>query len=640
VFLFENYFFYVTFALIVGGAVATISCIPSSCMLFRQNPSTVFDAVQHGLLTTFGVFWLSIIVGKFYKLPIILPTLALFVLIVLGLCKQIYIKGYWLQVIFLSALGVTLFIMLGEVGSFISKWDGAAHQTMVTKMIAGETLLIGDTHRLDDRLQEYQMQPYYPHLIHSIIASNASAITHLGLSAQQCFLALSIALPFLSISTLVVAANRYGNGCNDLHSFALLLFALSVPATLFSQSHHGSFARAISSVVGIGMYVQFLGDFRKIAVVRKAFIIMLVFAIHLQGALFSVMLLIAEMVVFSYRRTSQVFSGFLWIAAIATMGIAIFLYGNSFYMGIVDHDALVDLFGTWRTEVISSISAWFIYSVHNLFAEPNKIHGVIKFCLMIVGCAYLWKIYPKILATLLLFILGCFFYIWLLLYLPEGRLIKLLASPFAGAVSRLYEGISIVVLLLAQIGLLRVLDFGVGNFKSSVVKITILFCVVAPAFLVQSRLVELAKKFDTLPRQELMIIESYIQSSRPGRSLIISNDNRYMALDNGYLIRSYLSYFDCPLPYDNSPECSKRINLVNSAVSAATHRKRLNDVDRMSLDYLMQYGYSHIYLVLRSTDNIGPSAILYEYNIQEGKFVRPLIIGDVSNLDAGLNKAR
>jgi hypothetical protein len=639
IFLFsEYYFFYITFALIVSGAVVTISCVPSVYVLSEQNSGTIFNAVQHGLLTTFGVFWLSIIAAKLFKLPIALPLLVLAVLVVVGVYRRIYNHAYWLQVMILSVLSVVLFITLGEVGSFISKWDGAAHQTMVTKMMADETLLLSDTHRLDEQLRDYQKQPYYPHLIHSVIASVASVLAWLGLSAQQCFLALSIALPFLSISALVVAANRYDENPSALHSFVLLLFALAVPATLFSQSHHGSFARAIASVVGIGMYAQFLGDFRKIAVIKKASIIVLVFAIHLQGALFCTILLIAEMIAFGYKKTPQFFSGFLCVAAIATMGVAIFLYGNSYYMGIVNHDALADLFGTWRAEVISSPSALVAYSANNLFGLPNKIHGAIKFSLMLIGGVYLWKNHPKVLATFLLFILGCFIYIFLLLYLPEGELIKLFASPFAGAVSRLYEGISIAVLLLAEIGLLKVLGYRVCNFKSSVLRIAIVACIVTPALLVQNGLVELAKKFDTLPRQELMIIQSNIQSSHSARALLISNDNRYMALDNGKTIRSYLSYFDCPLPYDNSPECSRRNKFASSVVDAANQQEILNVAERSILDFLMQDGYRHIYLISKQIDNTGSGAILYEYNNSKGNFIKLLDINDALNPVTGQSR--
>ena len=103
-----------------------------------------------------------------------------------------------------------------------------------------------------------------------------------------------------------------------------------------------------------------------------------------------------------------------------------------------------------------------------------------------------------VLITFFVFILTCFTYVGMLLYLPDGLLIKLLAAPFVGAISRVYEGISIVVLILASVGILRTLNFIISSLWHKTAGLIIVAWIMTPSVLVQFNLVQLAKSFDTI----------------------------------------------------------------------------------------------------------------------------------------------
>jgi hypothetical protein len=623
-FILNNYLEILLFAFTLGVSAAFIIFLwPFKTFLPEYfEVEDIFQVTQSGLYTLFTSFFISIVAAKLFSIPLITPFICLLPLSFFGLYRRIFVQGLGVQAAILGFISIVFFIALFQLGTFISKWDGAAHQTMVTKMMAGNSLLLGNTYRLDERLEGYAIQPYYPYLVHSIIASITEGFASIGMRAQQCFLALSVVLSFLSLSAVVVTANKYSNNRKVLYSFLILLFSLSVPATLFSEVHHGSFARAIATVFGIGIYAQMLGDFRGRTLFFKAAIIVLAFTIHLQGAIFVGALFLSEMICYGFDCGRKALFRFLIIVSISLLGIGIFLLNNTFYMGIVNHDAMHDLFEVWRIQVISSPYSWMTYSISNLFTSQGLLYGLIKFVLVVLGCAYLWKKYLRILTVLLVFILACFAYVGLLLYLPDGLFIELLATPFAGAISRVYEGISIAVLLLASVGMLRILNLRINSFRLRLVIFIVVAWVVAPSTLVQFHLAQLAKTFDTISSQELKEIELKVKESGKGKILIISEDNRYMALDNGSNIRSYLSYFDCPLPYDDSPECLNRLQFAKSLVAYIVNNRETTSEMNDGLNVLIQNGYENIYMLAKTEKNQVEGIAIYQYSFPNNIFLK------------------
>lgn len=614
-FIFNNIEQVALFAFTLGISATFIIFLWPLKPLLPEIPESedVFHLTQSSLCALFTFFFICIAVAKLFAVPLIAPFFCLLLLSIIGFYKYIFVKNLGLQATTLVILSIALFIVLFQLGTFISKWDGAAHQTMVTKMMASNTLLLGNTYRLDERLEGYSNQPYYPYLIHSIIASVTKGFTSIGMHAQQSFLALSVALPFLSLSALVVAANKYGNNNNILYSFFVLLFCFAVPAAFFSEVHHGSFARAIATVFGIGLYVQTLGDFRVRTLFVKASIIVLAFAIHLQGAMFVGALFISEMFCYAYSNGRRFYFNFLIVTTISLLGVGIFLLKNTFYMGIVNHDVLHDLFTVWRIQVISSPFVWMTYSVSNLFTSQGFIYGLIKFIFVIFGCAYLWNKNRRILTILFLFILACFAYVGLLLYLPDGMLVRLLAAPFVGAISRVYEGMSIVVLLLASVGMLRILNLWISSFRLKFLGLVMVAYVIGPSAIVQFKLVSLGKTFDTILAKELKEIEDNVQESGLGKILIISDNNRYMALDNGSNMRSYLSYFDCPLPFDDSIKCLNRLQFAKLIVDYSVSNKEITPDMNGILNSLMQNGFTNIYVLVKTKRNEEEGTGIYQF---------------------------
>jgi hypothetical protein len=391
-----------------------------------------------------------------------------------------------------------------------------------------------------------------------------------------------------------------------------MVFALTFPAALFTEVHHGSFARAISTVAGIGLYVQTIGDFRRKILICKAAILIVAFAIHLQGAIFVGILLISEVISYSFKRDWKPLIYFLLTSSVALLGIGIFLLGNVYYMNIVNHDALDDLFNVWRTQVISSHYSWLTFTITNLFTAQGFFYGFIKFLLMLYGGVYLWKNNPRVLVALLIFVLACFFYVGLLLYLPRTQLIEFIATPFVGVISRIYEGISIAILFISLVGFLNFLNSKLNTLKMRLVCAVVLIYMLAPAMLVQVNLLKLAKTFDTMTLIEFLEIEKLINGERTGKVLIISEDNRFMALDNGSNTRSYLSYFDCPLPYDNSLECLRRLEFAKSIVNASNSSQKLTLEMNNKLDGLIEKGYKNIYIASTiNKNNINGTAVYY-----------------------------
>lgn len=622
IFMLNNYLEILVFAFTLGISATFIIFLWPFKALLPEIPESedVFHVTQSSLCALFTSFFICIAVAKLFAVPLIAPFFCLLLLSIVGFYKNVFVKNLGLQAMTLVILSIALFVVLFQLGTFISKWDGAAHQTMITKMMASNTLLLGNTYRLDERLEGYSNQPYYPYLIHSIIASVTKGFTSIGIHAQQSFLALSVVLPFLSLSALVVAANKYGNNNNILYSFSILLLSFAVPAAFFSEVHHGSFARAIATVFGIGLYVQTLGDFRVGTLFFKGFIIVLAFAIHLQGAMFVGVLFLSEMVCYASSHGRRFFFNFFIITTISLLGVGIFLLKNTFYIGVVNHDSLHDLFTVWRIQVISSPFTWMTYSISNLFTSQGFIYGLIKFIFVIFGCTYLWNKNRRILTILFLFILACFAYVGLLLYLPDGLLIRLVAAPFVGAISRVYEGISIVVLFFASVGVLRVLNLGISSFKLKFVGLIMVTCVIAPSATVQFKLVNLGKHFDTILAKELKEIENNVKESGIVKVLIISEDNRYMALDNGSNIRSYLAYFDCPLPYDESLKCSNRLQFAKSVVAYSVSNSEIPSEIADTLNFFMQNGFTKIYVLGKTKMNEEDGIGIYQFVIPN-KFI-------------------
>lgn len=556
----------------------------------------LFEHIQRRVFLLYATFFTFIVLAKIVNIPLWLPAI---VVIATGLWVNPVQKKYPASVfksLLFAIFCLALSFKLGNFGAMISKWDGNAHQTIISQLTHYNTLLLYKALRLDDRFAAFASMNYYPYLGHSIIAAYSDLLAAVGVTRQPAWLAISVVLPILTASTLVVAASRMTGKTSTWHLLAAFLLVLSVPATVFTESHHGSFARACSSVLALGLYTQWLGKFDTRSAFYKASIGIISFALHLQGAVFFALYFIAEQIIEICTNKTLHFK-YLTINAIAILiGCFAFTAGNSIYAGGIDADILRDLFSTWRLSIIPNSRTWISYSIHTVFSGPGRYFGEIFFALIVTGIFSIFKTRKYELYCAAVFIALILFYTSLLLFLPNSQFLLLLARPFVGVISRLYEAIGIIMAVLAAAGLLTIMGSLQRSSRGRLACSALLLFYAHSAYGLQGHLSELASYFDTLRYDQLSFLSSRISKSG-SHALLITTDLKFTSVGNGDNITSYLSYYDCPFPTEKASQCQRKIAIAKQFMAMANTNTLPDETLSSYIASFRSAGFDQIFVI-------------------------------------------
>lgn len=556
-------------------AVASAYTLLVALVFSRVLPRTaavagrVFGQLHAGLIVLLLLQLVLVAVAKSTGLPLSWASGILFTLSGLALLGGLRRSDWDTQALVLVG-GLSLaMVALGQFGAPVSKWDGNAHLTLINAMTAENTPSLAHAHRLDVLLQPSSPLRYYPYLAHSFIATLWNWVPSELVQRPALYLASSVMLALAAIAGLVSAVRRATPIARQWHAFAVFALGLMIPALFFSAVHHGSFSRAMATTLALTSYLCVVGRFRRTDWMARGAIGGLSVALHSQGAVLVFLLACSEFLVFRSPGSRRRFLAFLGAGVTGALIALVVLAGEGLDKTHLDQDIVTELMQTWRAQIITDLSSFLSYSAGNVLVLGTPWISVVVGPLMLIGMGFLVRRRRGLLGcVLILFVAMLTAWIVALLLLPDGPILRLLAVPFVGVLSRPYEGIGVVVAFLAGIGLVRVLR----NMQSYRLNLLAAGCVALliglPAMQVQRELVTLADHFGTLPYKAAAEIRDALPGS-DRQVLVIADQFAFFALGDGKALTSYLAYYDCPSPAQNDAACIERQDIAGILVAAA-----------------------------------------------------------------------
>lgn len=560
-----------TFALIGVVFLIVVRIFGSSLQassVARNETSNPFMSLHRGLLALLILQWLLVVAAKLLGLSLLLASVVL-----LGSAGFLTVRAGILskpKILSFIATGfiVLTAIPLAQFGAPISQWDGNAHLTFINAMTSQGSASLQNLFLLDENLQPFEPFHYYPYLAHSLIATAFVPLPTEAVVRPAAYLAASIVLALSAISGLVVAVRRVIRFRSGWHAFALFALGLAVPAFFFSAVHHGSFSRALATTLALTTYLCVVGRYGRFDIALRVLAGVLGLSLHLQGAVLVGILASAEILVAKPHRSRRRLFAFVAAGAAAFLLALLTLAGEHIDSVHLESDVTHELFEVWRIQVISGLPSFLGYTWNNLFVANNILLATVLPPLVAVGAFRLYHRRRIMFCTVVLFAVLTFSLVALLLLLPDGPLLRALAMPFAGAVSRPYEGLAIAVAFVAGVGLAYLLQLPASRWQTGTAMALCVLLIGIPAFQMQANLIVLADHFKTL-RYDLAVRMHDVFAATRGPDLVIATDMEYFALADGKDVVSYLAYYDCPIPGQNTPECAARTQRAGQVIYAA-----------------------------------------------------------------------
>jgi len=368
----------------------------------------------------------------------------------------------------------------------------------------------------------------------------------------------------------------------------LFCFFVAIPVTMFVAAHHGSFSRAIASNFAVGGLLWLSGHYNFSSRVNRIWVIICSFLIHPHAVFIIIAVLVGEVFLQKFRK--DIIIKLFQEIILALFLLYIYLTGNQFSTATLN--GITSIYDVWRTEIITDFKSLLNYSNQTVFSGTSKMHSYFLYFCFFIGLAASHR--SRILKYSFL---SCLFfmtiYISILLLSNDNKIVGLLAQPIAGALSRLYEPITIFVALVCALGLVSVLNY-INKFKHVVVCFLIIpFTLLA--LQTQSNLSRLAIHFDTLERKSAQKIFDHFDSKNISKVQVISKDQKYQVLGGIEGWSSLLSYYDCPRPLLNSESCIAKQEyvdfLIQSAqVSADISCKSINYFQKTEMLFIVNRG--------------------------------------------------